>query len=191
MKQMFQKRHQKGNFPSFPPQQGSSQSSTLPVTRKAWSPEPTGPWQVQGPNGWICLPLWRSAELKKKKKNLDSSIKTGNWRSNASNDKWFEIVSRCLCKNGGGRTFAKIEGKRCAKLLFGIKETFFCKYIFFPWMAWLYFSGFFNLRDWTVHFLYWHTQKASPYHLWEKNEKKNEEQEIGICKVLVGSFKYI
>ena len=49
-------------------------------------------------------------------------------------------------------------------------------------MAWLYFNGVFNLTDLTMHFLYQSTQKASPYNLWEKKEKKNEEQEIGLLK---------
>ena len=50
-------------------------------------------------------------------------------------------------------------------MLFGIKDTFFANTFFFPWMAWLYFNGVFNLTDLTMHFLYQSTQIASPYNL--------------------------
>lgn len=114
--------------PFQPARQGSSRSCTLPVTWKAWGPEPTGEGQAREQNACLGLPLWSNTEFFLKmpwqfNKNRKPEVKV-------SNDKWFEIVPRCLCKNGGGK-ICKIGGKDVLKCHLELR-IHFLQIHFFP-----------------------------------------------------------
>lgn len=111
--------------PFQPAQQGGS-SCTVPVT---WS---LGPWKQGGTGSRTnaCLSLALSKYRIKKKKMPWQFNKNRKPEVKVSNDKWSGIVPRCLCKNGGKDL--QNRGKSCAKMLFGIKDTFLVNTFFSP-----------------------------------------------------------